>query len=1184
MKLHRIELENLNSLYGEHEIDFSRDLHDAPLFLIVGPTGAGKSTLMDAISLALFGQTPRLNRTRGDIDTDPARQVMSHGTGSCRAVLDFSKLDRDGERRYFRASWSCNRARNKPDGNVQKPQRSLESITSEGERVELLTSSNQPSVYDKVFDAVLERLTVEDFQRCILLPQGDFSAFLRSDERERAAILERLTSTLLYKEIGQRVAAEKKRREDRYRTLRRKIDDRDLLSATEERSMTTQVEALRVEETTLRETMQHLEAALRWLREHERARLMRERAASSVEEMMQRWDERREAFARLDEDARCRSAGELLARLRTETSEMEGLQAELERLAKTAHSLAESCEQAERAENEALQTRVDAREALVSAGPELERARRIAQAVEQARSELIRARSSADKLEVELTEARAVYATAREAQRSTSEALSSQAQLLADLEDVGELEPRFDRWAGRHEAWVDRGVRLQDETARVQALKDELEAERLALKELRESHAENERKRAPLIEELAAQEAVLSRAQGEHETLQGARRAHHDELQRVRQSLERLDALAARDAVLQSLSGHLERWKAVEAELEESRRARTRARLAHERKQLTVGEPCPLCGVEVTDRALDETPEEEAIDERWQALNAERVELERHRNRDELRLEQIEAQLEPPGGSQDVSRDVLEARLQELATLEATLDRALEDRERIQRALAELTHAHDEHLQREEKVRSLQARCSDEVLRLSRVEEAYDQDARALRERFLALLNDSSPDASLSALFQRAQARVEAFREHRRLYQQQLEANREHAVAVERTELLYEQLETRYQAAHDNVARRRSELEGQVNTRKSLWDGADPDLVENTLRSAVEDAEAGHEVARERVGALRLEKSQTDALVTDKGRRLDEVRASVTTLEQQLEEALQRLELEDVDALSARLLGEHERDRLSRERHALDEGVKRARAELELVKRSLTELEEQQPEGVEANADADALDEELSDARDRLHHVIREKAVTEDRLERHARELEEQEVLKRELVEVRKTYEVWLELHKLIGVNDGENFKQFAQILNLQELIDKANHRLQTLEPRYALTVARDKDERPRLAFAVKDDHHAGAERPLTTLSGGETFLISLALALALADYRSVEMPIETLLLDEGFGTLDQATMSVAIHALERLQAGGTQIGIITHVEGLKERVEARVVITKKGQGRSQIAVEFGGD
>jgi exonuclease SbcC len=115
----------------------------------------------------------------------------------------------------------------------------------------------------------------------------------------------------------------------------------------------------------------------------------------------------------------------------------------------------------------------------------------------------------------------------------------------------------------------------------------------------------------------------------------------------------------------------------------------------------------------------------------------------------------------------------------------------------------------------------------------------------------------------------------------------------------------------------------------------------------------------------------------------------------------------------------------------------------------------------------------------------------------------------------------------------------------------------------------------------PTMDFLVQDSHHADRERPLTTLSGGETFLVSLALALALADFRAVRMPIETVLIDEGFGTLDPVTLNVVVQALENLQTStGARVGIISHVSGLAERIGGRVLVERIAAGRSRIVVE----
>jgi exonuclease SbcC len=174
-----------------------------------------------------------------------------------------------------------------------------------------------------------------------------------------------------------------------------------------------------------------------------------------------------------------------------------------------------------------------------------------------------------------------------------------------------------------------------------------------------------------------------------------------------------------------------------------------------------------------------------------------------------------------------------------------------------------------------------------------------------------------------------------------------------------------------------------------------------------------------------------------------------------------------------------------------------------------------------------------------------------------------------------------KELNLWTRIHKLIGENDGAAFQKYAQILNLEDLLSRANVRLEKLRPRFRLVPARGPDgQLRRLAFAVCDSAHANEERPINTLSGGETFLVSLALALALADYRTVKMPIETLLLDEGFGTLDPKTLDEVMGVLSNLTAAGTQIGIISHVEGLKERIPARILIEPISPGRSTVRLD----
>ena len=188
MKLHKLRLQNLNSLRGEWEINFAANaLQSEGLFLISGPTGSGKSTILDAICLALYGRTPRLGKI-----TDSNNEIMSRGSSTCLAELSFATHD-DGP--LYSAYWSQRRARDKADGKLQKVWREIRR-----ENDDQLLAQSVSEVDDKIVE--LTGLKFEQFVRSILLAQGDFAAFLESDPNERAAILEKITGTEIYRQIS----------------------------------------------------------------------------------------------------------------------------------------------------------------------------------------------------------------------------------------------------------------------------------------------------------------------------------------------------------------------------------------------------------------------------------------------------------------------------------------------------------------------------------------------------------------------------------------------------------------------------------------------------------------------------------------------------------------------------------------------------------------------------------------------------------------------------------------------------------------------------------------------------------------------------------------------------------------------------------------------------------------------
>ena len=285
--------------------------------------------------------------------------------------------------------------------------------------------------------------------------------------------------------------------------------------------------------------------------------------------------------------------------------------------------------------------------------------------------------------------------------------------------------------------------------------------------------------------------------------------------------------------------------------------------------------------------------------------------------------------------------------------------------------------------------------------------------------------------------------------------------------------------------------------------------------------------------------------------------------------------ALAQSSFADEHAFSEALLASDERERLQklkRELEALSTTVSTLRAKAEDTRGELLkEPKTDQP--------ADVLQQQLDDTSALLKTVtqqqgeLRATLASDDKLRRDRAALFEQ------IDAQRQRYDLWQRLSSLIGSADGAKYRKFAQGLTLDHLIYLANRQLIQLHGRYQLSRKVVGD----LEMEVLDMWQGDVARDTRTLSGGESFLVSLALALALSDLVSHKTSIDSLFLDEGFGTLDSETLEIALNALDSLNASGKMIGVISHVEALKERIPLQIRVAKGvGIGFSTVEVVGG--
>lgn len=296
---------------------------------------------------------------------------------------------------------------------------------------------------------------------------------------------------------------------------------------------------------------------------------------------------------------------------------------------------------------------------------------------------------------------------------------------------------------------------------------------------------------------------------------------------------------------------------------------------------------------------------------------------------------------------------------------------------------------------------------------------------------------------------------------------------------------------------------------------------------------------------------------------------------SKKALDERLENLTDRLKesaFENLEALRRARLSSEDEARIAALKAQLDESVGRLKGNLEVVDGELARLRKlESPEGevletLQKEAEVldtrfDTLSETLANLRDLLKRDLENKKKVRQKSDK----IETQ----------RKQLRTWRMLHGLIGDSRGKKFRLFAQGISLDLLIRHANKHLTNLTERYQLS----RCEEEELELEIVDRFQAGVRRPMSSLSGGESFLASLALALGLSDLAGRNVRIDSLFIDEGFGSLDSDSLEVALSALEGLRQKNKAVGVISHVELLKERVSTQINVEKQPDGTSLLVL-----
>ncbi|MCD9528285.1 AAA family ATPase [Photobacterium carnosum] len=1264
MKILALRGENLASLQTKFEIDFAGGrLGEAGLFAITGKTGAGKSTLLDAICLALYDRIPRLQSNKKNdaeigrddddnrIKANDVRSILSRGKAEGFAEVDF--IANDGS--HWRTHWQVRRARGRAEGKMQAAEQWLENIET-GQR---FAGKKQE------LQAEIERLiglSFDQFRRAVMLPQGEFAAFLKAGADERATLLERMTGGEIYGRLS--MAAYKRSAEEKQKLaqLQDKLGDVALLSDEQKLALNSQLEIVRQQVNTQQQQLEQL-------KQHQDVMLttskLQQRIAEGEQQLQQTEFIQQQAAPRYielqqyEQALPARSDFSLLVQAKQQLIKWTATEQQSSATLKENH---QQQAQLQASTEQCQQLLTQKQQAFNALEPKLKQAATI----EQQRHGLQLQR---DELQLQISQLTNALALNREQllkqqqQQQTSQ--QQYQQLVVELETTQAVKAL----AEQHNAIKDNVNQFQQAQTDIAQLQADIKQRQITLTTITQQQADLEQQlsgfaaqQQQLTAQVAAHDLVeLEQIQDQQrqdysayqqcnsqlkDSLYGLDKWHgqlqqRDKLQLQQQALgvtitnnqHRLTALAPE--LLQLDAQH----KEVDHQLTQSRAV---MKLTDYREQLIEGVACPLCGAlehpyhqhnpQVATIISQQQQRLQQLAQQLQNAHAEQRQLTQTITQDqhtqtelaqeidglnaniqtlvsqqqchwsdlmaldldaimlaEIRLSAVSdvAQLAHYQANWSQAQDDAIAQMQTIKTQGEQRKKLITEVKQQQQQLLQLGHQQAEiketyhqlsqqQTQAQEQQKALVSQCESQ-------QKVYEQRQQALNaiygnDAWLTVLSQQGKNSFIAELEQQIAQYQTNVSQQQQLEKQLAERAPVLAQLISGVEHSEQQLQT--MTNKDHQLTQQQTLYWQQ--RLDLIGEQSLDVIEHKAKAELEYQQQQLQQQQTRLNQLAEAMAANEAHHQHAQQQLVEANQAQQQLQQTWGNWLEKLALTEPELTAL----------LSKD----DAWLHQQRAELKQIEQALSACQTVLKERQQADADHQPMVElatgwftthdisnDVSSQQQTMTEWLAQKQHCDDQVFQlrqqlvHAEQAEQQAGDLRSALATQQTQtELWLQMNELIGSATGNKFRTLAQGLTLQQLVLAANEHLQDLAPRYALQPV------PGSPLALQViDHDMGDEvRSVESLSGGESFLVSLSLALALASLAADTRQLGSLFIDEGFGTLDPDSLEMALACLDALQADGRQIGVISHVSTLVERIGVQVAVEAIGGGRSQIIIK----
>ena len=1146
MKILNLKFSNINSLQGDSRIDFDQPpFAETGVFAITGPNGSGKTSILDAITLGLYGETFRFDR--------PAEQVMTKNTTECYAEVEFS-IDDD----IYRSSWYVNRENDEVDGALQEPEMSLSLLNGSEELLE----QGQHNVLAKITN--ITGMNFRRFRQSIVLAQGEFAAFLNAVDSERLDVLEKLISQDIYTDFKQEIELNAKKSHVDLQKLQQEIAALDLMTPEQLDSGIHDFDDFEDQLAEFQNEISELQATQNKLAnqqalQHQIDSLKKAQNQAGLEKQKQQSDLQTiaastDVLAFKDEvtlfDQNALNINQQKQILQTSRGELNELQSQMSSSG-LATELAEDFDQ-----NKPLAEQKQIIDRLLSQNAQLK-------LEEQSETSLL------NDLDRQITEKRALNSNTFEWLETHAKAqslvddfpqLQKLKQLRIDIATDSTKQKSFAKWKKT------KTDALKSQQAALEKSKTQGKSLQLKLK-IHETEVES-LARGKTLEEIK----LLY-------TEQVDRVKDYKELYALASASQKLTkekfswfGLAADDepeiselqTQLQNHTEKLENEHQVQKDLEKEIRFQTLHKLMEKyRHELVDGLSCALCGA-------DHHPFSARLpilkDPR-QALSAQRIKVK------ELRVQSasISKQIQAAETKQQQQQDKQQG-------LKTTRSRWLV----LCNKLSQADNLEISDLKRHSSLLQTEQTEYDEISGLFKKYQTYENNIVEFQQKIIT--QKSSVDESTSAISQlNAELQnippelidlesllTKCRQDEKQLSDKilvQLDSLGEKMPASGKEETVADKLELN-RLEYEKYAKSRDELQEQLDNIAIRGEACRKKITDYQQQQQAYLAR----LKKEQAIGLQLAILDKQSQSTDQEKLITKQDQEFNNQQQSLMQKLNNSAYQNIDAARERL-------QLTQSQADIEQQLSDNQAKIDKLTQDI-DIKQTQLQAQQAAEKIQFTEPELTNKIRQIKEKfditnleikhIQQKLELQDQLQEQNTQLQQQVAQQQKItqacdVEVRQ-----------IDEENGNVFRRRVQQIMAGKFLQQANSILEKISGRYYV---HQRECEHGIALEIEDTQQENSRRLPQSLSGGESFVVSLALALGLSELANNGKAVDSLFIDEGFGTLDPNTLTSVVNTLEDLQTHGKTIGVISHVEAVRKHFKTRIETVKKANGLSELKI-----